>query len=598
MMNLPPLPAAHRSSEPTPSQGTNYPPSSSRHFGPIFVVPLLGDSSDVNNQLHRNSSSSSSPPPPAVNACIFPTETVPIRTTDPGWLEYVRFFLESSSRNEEKSQEKNYPPPSKGIAGIGGDHIYFGVLCAGRERQTRTGAGRRSDRPRHDDGLGTLCIVTSIDVVARRNPDSDQTLDIGPQGNSDEDDDMEENRDLMPSVAQRRPRDGAMSNARWEEQNEEEAFRQRDEQGASQVEEELSASAVGVCRFRLLGKFDYYDFHDTSAHDSSDPTTTTGNESKIDTTPRNIEIIRHYLSGSDSSFDEPKPGFHFSFPVAHPLDLYRVQLLPERTNHPIAPPARSLTLRHSPIISSPLLHLSHLSGIPYPALSFTNPVRVVEAILSCISSSRRKSGLDAALLLTLPPKDVTMDPIQFSYWSASNVFLAEDRRREVFAMDCVWDRLRAIHEKILEEDDGNRDDFGEVFPVHDTRPRQTFSVPIACAGCDVDLATVADVFTVEGAPGTVGAYINPHGVIHQTLTVSRVREDYVIAIGGQHVENSYFPGYSWQIICCRFCTSHLGWKFVVVEEGKGNNENRREKNIFWGLCTSSVVEVRNRQIRN
>lgn len=44
---------------------------------------------------------------------------------------------------------------------------------------------------------------------------------------------------------------------------------------------------------------------------------------------------------------------------------------------------------------------------------------------------------------------------------------------------------------------------------------------LACAGCGARVATKASVFSVPGAEGVVGAYVNPHGVVHQTVTLAR-----------------------------------------------------------------------------
>lgn len=43
---------------------------------------------------------------------------------------------------------------------------------------------------------------------------------------------------------------------------------------------------------------------------------------------------------------------------------------------------------------------------------------------------------------------------------------------------------------------------------------------LCCAGCGIGVAWEGDVFTLPGAEGVVGAYVNPLGYVHQ---VGRIR---------------------------------------------------------------------------
>lgn len=38
---------------------------------------------------------------------------------------------------------------------------------------------------------------------------------------------------------------------------------------------------------------------------------------------------------------------------------------------------------------------------------------------------------------------------------------------------------------------------------------------LCCAGCGAGVAWEGDVFTLPGAEGVVGAYVNPMGYVHQ-----------------------------------------------------------------------------------
>lgn len=42
---------------------------------------------------------------------------------------------------------------------------------------------------------------------------------------------------------------------------------------------------------------------------------------------------------------------------------------------------------------------------------------------------------------------------------------------------------------------------------------------LCCASCDRGVAWEGDVFTLPGAEGVVGAYVNPTGYVHQVLSL-------------------------------------------------------------------------------
>ena len=45
---------------------------------------------------------------------------------------------------------------------------------------------------------------------------------------------------------------------------------------------------------------------------------------------------------------------------------------------------------------------------------------------------------------------------------------------------------------------------------------------------------------------------------------------------------SWFPGYSWQIINCAHCYSHLGWQFRALDESS-------RPRSFYGLTQKAIV---------
>lgn len=79
--------------------------------------------------------------------------------------------------------------------------------------------------------------------------------------------------------------------------------------------------------------------------------------------------------------------------------------------------------------------------------------------------------------------------------------------------------------------------------------------------------------------GPLGAYVNPNGWVHETLTFYRATS--VRLRGRPTAENSWFPGYAWTIAECGQCGNHLGWRFTSVKRGLNPSK-------FWGLTRASL----------
>ena len=83
--------------------------------------------------------------------------------------------------------------------------------------------------------------------------------------------------------------------------------------------------------------------------------------------------------------------------------------------------------------------------------------------------------------------------------------------------------------------------------------------------------------------GITGAYVNEHGVVHQTMTIRKVDSHSVVCIGRPERKDSWFPGYSWTIAYCSVCSDHLGWKFRRV--GKSDEDDPDRPRAFWGFSS-------------
>lgn len=83
---------------------------------------------------------------------------------------------------------------------------------------------------------------------------------------------------------------------------------------------------------------------------------------------------------------------------------------------------------------------------------------------------------------------------------------------------------------------------------------------INCRLCDEQFCTKSNVFSMS-KQGFMGAYLNPGGVVHETLTVYKLKNFHIIS-PRPSTQHSWFPGYAWQIITCKQCKNHIGWKFT------------------------------------
>ena len=61
-----------------------------------------------------------------------------------------------------------------------------------------------------------------------------------------------------------------------------------------------------------------------------------------------------------------------------------------------------------------------------------------------------------------------------------------------------------------------------------------------CEKCELVIAKKEDIFSMS-VDGPMAAYVNPGGVVHDTLTVLKATN--LKKVGSGTTENSWFPGY-------------------------------------------------------
>ncbi|XP_056660528.1 protein cereblon isoform X9 [Monodelphis domestica] len=103
---------------------------------------------------------------------------------------------------------------------------------------------------------------------------------------------------------------------------------------------------------------------------------------------------------------------------------------------------------------------------------------------------------------------------------------------------------------------------------------------LCCKQCqETEITTKNEIFSLSLC-GPMAAYVNPHGYVHETLTVYKACN--LNLIGRSSTEHSWFPGYAWTIAQCRVCSSHIGWKFTATKKDMSPQK-------FWGLTRSALL---------
>lgn len=153
------------------------------------------------------------------------------------------------------------------------------------------------------------------------------------------------------------------------------------------------------------------------------------------------------------------------------------------------------------------------------------------------------------------PASLPSDPVDLSFWVAHNLPVNDHLRLRLLSFDSVVQRLR--------------------FGLNIIRKSGRL---LCCDQCAKEISNKEHVFSMS-QEGPLGAYVNPHGHVHEMFTVTTIQN--LNHVGGAYTEHSWFPGYAWTIVQCKECHNHMGWKFTAT---KKNLSPRK----FWGLCRSSV----------
>lgn len=153
------------------------------------------------------------------------------------------------------------------------------------------------------------------------------------------------------------------------------------------------------------------------------------------------------------------------------------------------------------------------------------------------------------------PERLPSHPVELSYWVIQNLPLDDDLRLNLMGIDSAVQRLRCSLSIVQK------------------------CSSLCCKECNTNIANKNDVFSLS-VEGPLGAYVNPQGYVHETMTVYKAQN--LNLIGRATKEHSWFPGYAWTIAQCRRCAFHIGWKFTATRKDLTPPK-------FFGLTRASVM---------
>ncbi|KAJ4822785.1 hypothetical protein Tsubulata_020512 [Turnera subulata] len=104
---------------------------------------------------------------------------------------------------------------------------------------------------------------------------------------------------------------------------------------------------------------------------------------------------------------------------------------------------------------------------------------------------------------------------------------------------------------------------------------------IQCKNCRSVIARRSDML-VMSTEGPLGAYVNPHGFVHEVMTLNKANG--LVLIGRPSAEYSWFPGYAWTIANCSTCERQIGWRFTATKK-------KLKPQSFWGIRSSQVADT-------
>ncbi|OAY26776.1 protein cereblon [Manihot esculenta] len=147
-------------------------------------------------------------------------------------------------------------------------------------------------------------------------------------------------------------------------------------------------------------------------------------------------------------------------------------------------------------------------------------------------------------------------PDLLSFYIASKIPVSESTRQELLEIDGISYRLQREIDLL-----------------------KSFDL-IRCKYCQIVTARRSDML-VMSSEGPLGAYVNPHGSVHEIMTFYKVNA--IVLYGEAVTEYSWFPGYAWIVAHCAICESHMGWLFTATKK-------KLKPQSFWAIRSAQVAD--------
>lgn len=106
---------------------------------------------------------------------------------------------------------------------------------------------------------------------------------------------------------------------------------------------------------------------------------------------------------------------------------------------------------------------------------------------------------------------------------------------------------------------------------------------LRCRACSCPISDESQIFT---PPDTRLLFVNRFGFVHEILTVRAAQN--LLPWGAATTVDTWFAGYTWQIVLCVRCREHLGWHYRAASSANSSGGSDLPAS-FYGLRRAALV---------
>eukprot|EP00049_Salpingoeca_infusionum_P019585 m.362536 g.362536 ORF g.362536 m.362536 type:complete len:376 (+) comp20623_c0_seq1:137-1264(+) len=108
---------------------------------------------------------------------------------------------------------------------------------------------------------------------------------------------------------------------------------------------------------------------------------------------------------------------------------------------------------------------------------------------------------------------------------------------------------------------------------------------LSCSQCGTVLTQRCSTYQVDAE--LFETHVNPHGFVHQVIAASTCQN--VLVASSPTLRDTWFSGYTWEILMCNSCFQHIGWKYQNASVLDSTADEDPQRDVFYGLCRGSVA---------